>query len=667
MFKKFVFSVLLSALHFILPAQVIHVSTGTDNLGNPIAIGNSDPNWNITNLSTSAKVESPHPFWENAPVAGTNAQWVDMSGTLGSSFPNGPTTVHTFERSFTVNPGVAAIQCNFSIAYDDSLVSIEVVRPDLTTVPLTYTPSSTWYHLTPINNLIPTNGLNGVFKIRANINFYDGIAGFICSGNVELKDTVNTCVGATQDAMLHEFVPTTNYGSAVTQQASRWTYDALGGNGFYSTKTLEQFDLSSIPSGAIITSAVMTLKVCSSCTPYNQHYDLSGLGNAGIVEQVTSSWNENMVTWNTAPTATSTASATIPSPGNASVADLVVNVTSMVQNMVSTGNNFGFLIRLADNSDYYHSFNYATKENADATLVPQLCISYTLPSCNLTVSTTGSGCGTAACPYQCIGSPSGGTFSGPSGLNSTTGIYIGAIPTSGLPYTYTYTAGTCSYIVSGLITKPTSSSLTAPTLSAYTGTTGAGTQVVVTWPCTGNTCGEWYEFQLAQNGLPVSGCASVYTSIAPSNILPYGYTPLPAGTCGKIISCPGLVNGQNYQVRMRINRCGAVGQWSAFVNTAAARASNQTDVAIKDHGLVEVYPNPIQNELTVAINSKENSTYKLDVLDISGRVLIHSEQTVLAGSNQLHVPVRQLTKGAYVLKVYDANGLFHTEKLIKSE
>jgi hypothetical protein len=198
------------------------------------------------------------------------------------------------------------------------------------------------------------------------------------------------CIPASQDASIYQAFPNTNDGFGSSNQSARWTWGAQGLNGFWTSKSLHQFDLSNIPTNAIILSATLTLKPCSNCGASNYlttHNDLSlANGNAAILEQLGSPWTENGVTWNNAPSVL-TGSVFIPSLGNGSTSNVVINVSSMVNNMHTTGVNNGFLISLVNNNDYYHALRYASRENSDTTLRPELCVNFSMPtttsSCNV--------------------------------------------------------------------------------------------------------------------------------------------------------------------------------------------------------------------------------------------------------------------------------------------
>jgi sugar lactone lactonase YvrE len=270
---------------------------------------------------------------------------------------NGCTTT----QSMTINP-LPTVSANNVIGSAGSFIS-------LSGIPI----GGTYSVPNPYNNPLP-----GVYPYT--YTYTDPLTGCTNSASAQITVTdptqVSVCLTSTQDAMLHEIFPNTNYGSGINQSASRWTYNGT----WASTRSLFEFDLSNIPTCATITSATLTLRVCPTCpaSSYSDlHYDLSNLnGNAGILEQVTSAWSENGVTWNTAPTISTANAVAIPSLGNQSNANIVSNVTALVQQMLGS-NNFGFQIRLADNSNYFHNLNFATRENPDLNLRPELCITYT--------------------------------------------------------------------------------------------------------------------------------------------------------------------------------------------------------------------------------------------------------------------------------------------------
>ncbi len=168
-------------------AQIINVSTGVDNSGAALATGANDPNWQIVSHPTP-KVCGYHPVWETNPVSVTNAGWINDSGSYFASVP----AIYTFERSFTVLPGTTNLNYTLSVACDDALVSLELVRPDLVTFPLTVSPTTPYHLSLPISNTV-SSPMAGLWKIRAVANFIDTTAGFLFSGKVTISPAATNC------------------------------------------------------------------------------------------------------------------------------------------------------------------------------------------------------------------------------------------------------------------------------------------------------------------------------------------------------------------------------------------------------------------------------------------------------------------------------------------
>lgn len=160
-----------------------NISTGIDANGNPLPDNAIDPFWRIASSpnppGTPALVQYSFPgYWMPTPEATTFARWLNASG----SFFDLPGD-YTFERDIVVPAGTGSLDLNFSITWDDTFVSLELVRPDLTTIPLSVTPPSTWYYLTPPIVYSETSPMAGTWKIRAKVNFYDQVGAFLLSGN----------------------------------------------------------------------------------------------------------------------------------------------------------------------------------------------------------------------------------------------------------------------------------------------------------------------------------------------------------------------------------------------------------------------------------------------------------------------------------------------------
>ena len=137
-----------------------------------------------------------------------------------------------------------------------------------------------------------------------------------------------------------------------------------------------EFDLSSIPSNAIINSAILYAYLAVG----NQH----GGSPSSYIYRATAPWIETAVNWNTQPPPldpTSIYKISVPAPPTIT-SDMVVTVTTLVQNMITYG-NYGFIWRI-QNEVPSNRMMFASSDNTEASDWPKLIVDYTLGA----VSTT---------------------------------------------------------------------------------------------------------------------------------------------------------------------------------------------------------------------------------------------------------------------------------------
>lgn len=188
-------------------------------------------------------------------------------------------------------------------------------------------------------------------------------------GTAVVAQTITLQPSATtgKDACLHSINSTTNLGNSTEFSAIAWTVSGTP----VTVRSLVEFDLSSIPAGAIINSAKLSLYGYNS--PGNGSSSTLSGSNECLIQRVTSSWTENTVTWATQPTTTSSNQVSI-GPASSLTNFIDIDVTSLVEDMLAYGNN-GFMLRLAD-ENYYRRMIFGSSDNADSTLHPKLVISY---------------------------------------------------------------------------------------------------------------------------------------------------------------------------------------------------------------------------------------------------------------------------------------------------
>lgn len=167
----------------------INISTGLDDSGMV------DPNWKVLVSpfppGTPAIVMKPgHPSWQLTPIVNTNAGWINCTGA-GYTLANINGT-YVYETSFTISPNTLSFSCDFSLAYDDKLVLLELEEPSTIIHTLTEPP-----HIPmPLSDLgqnigtVISNPASGTWKIRATITTADNGTGLLLSGYIK---TIKPC------------------------------------------------------------------------------------------------------------------------------------------------------------------------------------------------------------------------------------------------------------------------------------------------------------------------------------------------------------------------------------------------------------------------------------------------------------------------------------------
>ena len=176
-----------------------------------------------------------------------------------------------------------------------------------------------------------------------------------------------------------------NFGNGTELAAMDWTFNAQGcPHG--TMRSLLRFDsLSRIPSNATVSFAQLRLFGSddldgNSCFPNAPHH--ADCPNTTFIQRVTSAWNEQTVTWNTQPTATTANQIIISqttSQFNWNFTDNSANLLQMVQFWVQNpAQNFGFMMRL-ETEAVYRGLAFASSDHPNPALHPELTVTYIVP------------------------------------------------------------------------------------------------------------------------------------------------------------------------------------------------------------------------------------------------------------------------------------------------
>lgn len=173
-----------------------------------------------------------------------------------------------------------------------------------------------------------------------------------------------------KDAFVDSRRSTDNFGTTPDHFATAWT----NGGVFVAGRSLLDFDLSSIPTNSIITSAQLYLYGYNSVSNVG-HSTRSG-SNDAVLQRIIQTWHEDSVNWNNQPNTTQLNEVMLLATTSINE-NKIADVTNMVQNMVdSASTSFGFLLKLNTEINY-RSMLFASSDNQDSTIRPKLVITYT--------------------------------------------------------------------------------------------------------------------------------------------------------------------------------------------------------------------------------------------------------------------------------------------------
>jgi PKD repeat protein len=80
---------------------------------------------------------------------------------------------------------------------------------------------------------------------------------------------------------------------------------------------------------------------------------------------------------------------------------------------------------------------------------------------------------------------------------------------------------------------------------------------------------------------------------------------------------------------------------------------------------VEFYPNPVENQAIITFNLDKNTDMTLQVIDMTGKLLIETPYSLNAGDQNLQIDMSQLIDGMYMLNLNTDDGRSYQKKFIK--
>mgnify|MGYP000450777125 FL=1 len=75
------------------------------------------------------------------------------------------------------------------------------------------------------------------------------------------------------------------------------------------------------------------------------------------------------------------------------------------------------------------------------------------------------------------------------------------------------------------------------------------------------------------------------------------------------------------------------------------------------------YPNPNKGEFDISFNLKEKGDTKIEVIDLTGKVVFEDNLTDFSGAYKKHISMIGQAKGLYILKIAQNNRVM-TKKVV---
>jgi hypothetical protein len=119
-----------------------------------------------------------------------------------------------------------------------------------------------------------------------------------------------------------------------------------------------------------------------------------------------------------------------------------------------------------------------------------------------------------------------------------------------------------------------------------------------------------------------------------------------------------------YEVRLRVISAQGAGCSSNAVTVIVPGLTNRGQLAFSDFS-VQLYPNPTSNELNVRYFSKVEMPIVLELLDGTGRIVFHRDNSTYPGENQFNFSMKNLSNGLYFVRIVQGNNAVFSGRIAK--
>lgn len=266
----------------------------------------------------------------------------------------------------------------------------------------------------------------------------------------------------------------------------------------------------------------------------------------------------------------------------------------------------------------------------------------------------------------------------PTQPGTITGLKQGVCPNSTHTYSiapvnnatgYTWTAPTNATIVSGQGTTEVTVSYgpnfgTTGTLSVRSfnciGNSSNRNQTIQRTPTTPSTISS--VTQVCPNAQGVTFSVTNEPNYGYNWVVPPGCTIVSGQGTHSIVVNWGATSG-TIAVQSTVS-CGSVSPYRSKAISVISCSSGLPVISPFDLEHMEIFPNPANQQVTVSIGSTEETSCRLAIMDLQGKLVMQQNWQLTKGTNDLVIDLQALTPGMYWVKTIQSNGTLISKKLV---
>lgn len=466
-----------------------------------------------------------------------------------------------------------------------------------------------------------------------------------------------------------------NFGNEIQIPYMDWTWSAYNCNGG-TIRSLIRFDeLNNIPPRSRIVSATLFLQsVMEPEWGPNSYYPGSTFPtNPGEIRRALVPWNEATVTWANYPLTNTTTANMVAIPPSASQWTWYtnMNVTGLVQDINTLGQNNGFMLKL-QNETHYRGVVFASSDHPNSDLRPRIEVEYfncadfeycysSAPN-QFVYTLTAQNPNIPGAVYRWYVN---GTLAG-TGTTITTNLQTVSPTTDPNTQPYTiclqvYDAGSnllcerCNDVCAANHQASASASSTDFRACISTSRPNIIQVAALSTPPAGYTH-QIAHYYGAPNPILYNASSAQFTT----NIYPAGSSVQLRLMQGAVITAQTAMNVCRFDNPYREANNTAEGQGTGSGHGTSMMITPDRIGALK----VDVWPNPSSGNWQVRLNNAVGGPGMVRLLDVTGRELFSRPESFTEGFNSLDISSETLPPGVYLLEIRQG-GSSVKEKLMK--